>query len=58
MHNPTPKKKQTMIITAQDIMRAPSGHKSHITGCGVHQDKRTRRCRTRSAQNRREIHGE
>ena len=41
-----------MIITKMDQLRAPKGHSSHITGTGVHGDKRTKRERTRSSQKR------
>ena len=38
-----------------DPMKVSIGHQSHVTGTGIHGDKRTKRHRTRSAQNRRMI---
>ena len=33
-----------------DIKKVPTGHKKHMSGAGIHRDKRDRRCRTRSSQ--------
>ena len=44
--------KDTMIIRARDL-KVSIGHQPHVTGTGVHKDKRTKRNRTRSDQKRR-----
>lgn len=44
--------KETIIIKASD-MKVAIGHQPHVTGTGVHKDKRTKRNRTRSDQKRR-----
>ncbi len=38
-----------IIIKAKDI-KVPIGHTNHVTGTGVHADKRKRRQKTRSAR--------
>lgn len=43
------------IIIKIDPTKDSIGHQSHVTGTGAHGDKRTKRHRTRSAQNRRVI---
>ena len=40
-----------IIIKAADI-KVATGHRQHITGVGTHSDKRAKRTRTRSAQQR------
>tara|TARA_B100000941_G_C28502196_1_gene555052 strand:- start:711 stop:875 length:165 start_codon:yes stop_codon:yes gene_type:complete len=35
-----------------DPTKVARGHQAHISGAGVHKDKRTKRCRTRAAQKR------
>jgi len=39
------------VIRGRDI-KAAIGHQPHVTGTGVHKDKRTKRDRTRSDQRR------
>lgn len=38
-----------------DYTKQKRGHRPHRSGSGPHGDKRTKRCRTRSAQNQLEI---
>jgi len=40
-----------IVIRVADI-KVARGHQAHITGTGVHHDKRTKRNRTRGNQNR------
>lgn len=43
--------KKTITFTIQTkTLKVALGHQGHITGTGVHHDKRTKRNRTRSAQ--------
>ncbi len=44
-----------MKITKLEQIKAPKGHQPHVTGTGVHKDKRLKRQRTRSAQRRKAI---
>lgn len=51
MHTPTQKKKENNKFTISiKPWKVAIGHQQHVTGTGVHADKRTRRCRTRGAQ--------
>jgi hypothetical protein len=38
-----------------DLKDVPKGHQSHISGAGIHKDKRTKRNRTRSDNKRNDI---
>lgn len=44
----------TILIIRAD-RKVAMGHQSHITGTGVHGDRRTKRQRTRSVQRRKAI---
>ena len=44
-----------LVISKADQLKTSMGHQSHITGTGVHTDKRLRRQRTRGAKNSRAI---
>jgi hypothetical protein len=45
-----------MIIKGKvDITRIPTGHKQHMSGSGVHNDRRNRRNNTRSSQVRKAL---
>jgi len=53
MHTPTQRKpEQNRIVIKIDPTKVARGHQAHITGTGVHHDKRTKRNRTRGNQNR------
>ena len=47
-----------VIGTVSKDEKVSTGHQDHITGTGVHKDKRTKRNRTRSNQQRRAIKDE
>ena len=44
-----------LVIRKADQLKTSMGHQSHITGTGVHTDKRLRRQKTRGAKNLRAI---
>jgi hypothetical protein len=54
MHTPTTQKKlsRTIKLAPLDPSKVKRGHQEHRSGAGTHQDRRTKRLRTRSAQKR------
>ena len=48
-----PKQESNVMTITVDVTKLATGHQPHISGTGVHADKRFRRARTRSAQRRR-----
>lgn len=46
---------QILKINVKRPWEISKGHNSHRGGAGCHQDRRTKRCRTRSEQNRKAI---
>lgn len=44
-----------IVITKEELLKAPKGHQAHKSGTGVHKDKRTKRNRTRGDQRRKAI---
>lgn len=48
-------KTQKVAIHVRPIWALGKGHSAHRSGSGVHKSRRTRRLRTRSAQNRRAV---
>ena len=45
----TPKRKTPVAVRILDVA---TGHKSHLSGGGCHQDRRSKRLRTRKARQR------
>ena len=45
-----PRKSRSFTVTIK--VKNRTGHSPRPTGAGVHEDKRTKRCRTRNEQNR------
>lgn len=53
MFIPTQRKTDTnRIVIKIDPTKVARGHQAHVTGAGVHHDKRTKRNRTRGNQRR------
>jgi len=48
-----PRKSRSFVITIR--VKHRTGHSPHRSGAGVHEDKRTKRCRTRDDQNRKAV---
>ena len=42
-----------IVLKPLNPAKVARGHKSHLSGAGIHQDRRTRRLRTRGASFRR-----
>ena len=54
MYTPTMRKdeRKTTITIHVDPLKVAKGHQAHRGGAGLHNDRRTKRLRTRSAQRR------
>ena len=55
MHVVNMRKKDDNVIVIPKSYKVATGHRAHITGAGVHHDKRLKRQKTRSNQKRKAL---